>query len=157
MPSNGLVAFRSFNRTLCILAVLCALDQWSKEYFADQVILNTGVSFSLLSSVPPVWLTASLLLLTGVLWWVMRPLLARGNWAVWGGYFFFGGSLSNLFDRARFGGVRDIWLIPGTQIHNNLADWFIAIGVFALIISTLFSSPSIKKGRGEQGSGPHES
>jgi lipoprotein signal peptidase len=156
MPSSTLLAFRSFNRTLFVLAGLVAFDQWVKELFADQVVLNTGVSFSFLSDVPKSWLVGGLTFLVIVVWWLMRPYAERGKLAWLGQSFFFGGALSNLLDRARYGGVRDIWLIPGTQIHNNLADWFIAIGVFALIISTLLLS-SPKKGRAEQGSGPHES
>lgn len=156
MPSNHVETFRSFNRSLFVLVGIFALDQWTKELFAAQAILNTGVSFSFFHAVPNTLLVGLLFALILGLWWVLRPYMHRGRVAWLGHTLFFGGALSNLFDRARYGGVRDIWLIPGTSIQNNVADWFIAIGVFALIISTLLLSSS-KKGRAEQGSGLHES
>lgn len=51
----------------------------------------------------------------------------------WGILFMILGGGLNLAERIRFGGVRDYWQIPMTQIYNNINDYFIAAGVIQLI------------------------
>lgn len=47
---------------------------------------------------------------------------------------FFGGAVSNILDRMFFGAVKDWIKIPLFGIYNNLADWFIFIGLAMFLI-----------------------
>lgn len=138
MLSNSLEIFRKVNRTVFVVTLLFSIEQWSKEHFSQNVVMNPGIAFSFLSSVPNDLLIVFLAVLLGVLWYfVFRPhVSSRPELYYWGQCFFFAGAISNLVDRARLGAVRDIWIIPGTNIHNNLGDYFIAFGALMLIIST---------------------
>lgn len=120
------------DRTILItLLFTLGFDQLSKEaarFFGFVVHYNSGISLSLLSGIGPEFITASVLLFIVGLWYGLRsfwsdhPIVAG---------LFFGGGLSNLFDRAVYGAVRDWLPLPGAAITNNLADWalFIAIGL----------------------------
>lgn len=118
-----------------LLAVLVA-DQMTKGFASREgwVSLNQGVSFGLLSSVPSVWLNLSLLMLIGFSWLIYRR--AWQKMPVAAG-FFLGGALSNILDRLMWSGVRDWLPIPGTTVHNNLADYGILAGLGLLIWHSL--------------------
>lgn len=47
------------------------------------------------------------------------------------------GAISNLIDRISLGYVRDYWQLGQSGIYNNLADWFLAIGLVWVVVSTI--------------------
>lgn len=119
---------------------LVALDQCSKAWANQQgwVVLNPGVSFSLLAEIPTFWLTLFLIILAGLAarWWFQTwPQLPLAS------VFFWAGATSNLFDRLLFGGVRDWLPLPLLLASkNNLADWFITVGVLLLLVNLVHKS-----------------
>ncbi len=118
-------------KILLTLLFTVGFDQFSKEaarFFGFATQFNSGISLSLLSSYGSELITAVLLIFIIGLWyglrsfWTEHPVVAG---------LFFGGGISNLFDRAVYGAVRDWLPLPGASITNNLADWalFVAIGL----------------------------
>ncbi len=109
-----------------------ALDLLSKEWASSSglVSVNDGVSFGMGSGSSPIWIAAITFAGLAVIgWW------ASQEWANWhwlqqlGVAILLGGGSANLIDRVYTGGVRD-WLPLGVfSLHNNLADWAIALGV----------------------------
>jgi lipoprotein signal peptidase len=88
--------------------------------------INYGLSFGL----EVTWLVPVLgvSLLSLIIWWMRQD----NDWS-WLPILT-GGSI-NLADRIiTGGGVEDYWLIPGTEIYNNLADWLIFVGVVLTLI-----------------------
>lgn len=55
--------------------------------------------------------------------------------AWWGFIIFLAAGASNVVDRWRFGGVRDIWSVPFLRIENNLADWLIFCALLGMMIA----------------------
>ncbi|MCD8546791.1 signal peptidase II [Candidatus Woesebacteria bacterium] len=97
-----------------------AVDQLTK-FFSPTFVLNTGISFALLSEivVGPV-LFVFLALGAWVSWrWLRVP--------AWSHAVFWAAAFSNVLDRFVFGGVRDIWKLPFVPLRNNFADWVIAL------------------------------
>jgi lipoprotein signal peptidase len=116
--------------------LLVVLDQASKllAHLQGLVVLNPGVSFGLLFQVPYQILSSVILviLLAGVVLW--QKYLSRTKWAaVW----FFAGGISNVVDRFLVGAVRDWLSVPLLGNKNNLADWFIFIGIMVVVVSFL--------------------
>lgn len=100
------------------LAVLI-IDQGTKLLWSADSVINTGISFGFASNIS--WLFLLVLALSGV--WLLPRFLPVPTWSQ---ALFWGGVASNILDRIFFDGVRDIWVIPGTNIMNNFADWVIA-------------------------------
>lgn len=129
-------ANNSFIKTL--LAVIF-LDQISKFLAGREssVLLNEGVSFGLFTLLPSAALTVLLFLMIAAVWypyrfaWKRQP-IASG--------LFFGGGIANLLDRMYLGGVRDWLPVPFLNLHNNIADYAIAIGLIWLLIFGLRKS-----------------
>jgi len=88
------------------------------------MIINEGASLGL-RFLGMELIQIMMVLVIGVMWW-------RDKKAWGGGLMIIGGGL-NLWERYRFGGVRDYWQIPMTSTYNNLNDYLIAIGVIQLI------------------------
>lgn len=109
----------SIFRYFSVFGSVVFLDQATKFLFSHSTTLNTGISLSLLSSIP-IW---PFLIFWTVGWSITWWFLAIPRWSH---AIFWGFAVSNILDRLIFGGVRDIWIIPGTNIVNNLADWGIA-------------------------------
>lgn len=116
------------NKGLLVFGAVVVLDQFSK-FLAEKsqlVTLNPGISFGLFSGIPPIAMNIVVLVfLGGMYWWWRcywqeRPIVAG---------LFFGGAVSNILDRIIAGGVQDWLPIPGTSVHNNLADWAIFVGL----------------------------
>lgn len=114
------------------LVALISVDQYSKWLAVTQqtpILLNHGVSFGWLL-LPAIWQTALiglvLVFLTTLWWyqprWQLTAILA-GGWSNW-------------IDRVTTGAVIDWLPIPGTAITNNLADYWITIGVLGFVFST---------------------
>lgn len=113
------------------------LDQITKHVAHSQAVINTGISFSLASQSETLTLVLSAFfaLLVGFVSWQLLSerrvpvLLAYGA--------LLGGGFSNLVDRWFFGGVRDIWYLPGVALTNNAADWAIFLAAIFLIFSEI--------------------
>lgn len=91
----------------------------------DSLVINKGISFGWLGSLPS-WV------MVGILVILLISLLTTAINSPGGCLIIIGGAV-NLFDRIKFGGVRDYWKL-GLGIYNNLNDWIIAIGVVWLLI-----------------------
>lgn len=128
---------RSAERTMLIALLLTfGFDQLSKD--AARILgftmhFNTGVSLSAFSQFPSEVMVAVTLTILCILWytyakvWKEKPVFSG---------IFFGAGLSNIFDRAWYGAVRDWLPVPGTNITNNVADWLL-FGVVALFALTM--------------------
>ena len=155
---------RLFVAMLGLAALIVVLDQATKIYVFEVLLidrpeiavlpvfslvlrLNTGISFSALSHLPP-WVFAGLAMViaAGMLIWLARTdrrLPAIGLSLI------IGGALGNLADRVRLGAVRDFLLIswpsadwlpdwPLPNLAFNVADVAISCGVVLLIWDGLF-------------------
>ena len=143
-------------RVLAIGAIIVVLDQTSNvavlKYLAPGVhievvkgfatltlVMNPGLAFGLLCSVPPGWRWVVVLLsITAlvVLARVALRVLPEGTWidhlAI---AFIFGGAIGNLIDRTRFGAVVDFVDLHLYGYHwpaFNIADSAITVGVILL-------------------------
>lgn len=132
------------NRTLLlhvlVIVVLVGLDQCSKWLAVNHhfsVTLNQGISFGwpFLSGLGQMMGIGLILTLLTLVWqrtprWYMTCILA-GGWSNW-------------IDRITIGAVIDWLPIPGTTISNNIADYWIFLGVVGWFVS-LFISPDRRR------------
>jgi signal peptidase II len=146
---------------LLLAGAIVALDQISKAIALDRLslgvpvplvdglvaltlVLNPGLAFGLLGSVPPAWrwmVAALSLVALAVLARVAIRVLPAGGWtgrlAVG---LIFGGAVGNLLDRARFGAVVDFVDVHWREWHwpaFNVADSAITVGVTLLALRLL--------------------
>jgi signal peptidase II len=117
-------------------------------FFSLTLVMNPGLAFGMLGTVPPGWRWVVALLsvaAVGVLATIATRLLPEGGRvaAVAIGMIF-GGAAGNLIDRARFGAVVDFldfywrgWHWPAF----NVADSAISVGVALLALRMLTASP----------------
>lgn len=126
------------NRTaLLTLLLTLGFDQLSKDVshlFGFTTRLNAGVSFSFFSSFSAEILTLLLLVCICLFWYKLQHIWVKNQLAAG---LFFGGGISNVLDRALYGGVRDWLSVPLTTLSNNLADWAIGIALVLLLRKTL--------------------
>jgi len=105
--------------------------------------VNPGGPFSLLAGSPFSWLLGPLALLAiaTVIWWLIRsPVHSRLEAVACA--IIVGGAAGNLFDRFRYGAVRDFLELTCIRWPVfNLADVFICVGVGLLLLSLLSGSP----------------
>jgi signal peptidase II len=152
-------------RVVIVAGVVVALDQITKAIALDHLapgvpipvidgwlaltlVLNPGLAFGLLGSVPPAWRwTVALLSLTAlfVLARVALRILPTGGWP---GQLsiglIFGGAVGNLIDRGRFGAVVDFVDVHWRQYHwpaFNVADSAISVGVALLALRLFLTQP----------------
>jgi signal peptidase II len=146
---------------LLLASAVVALDQVSKAIVLDRLplgvpisviegllaltlVLNPGLAFGLLGSVPPAWrwtVAGLSLVALAVLARVALRVLPAGGWVgrVAIGLIF-GGAVGNLIDRARFGAVVDFVDVYWRGWHwpaFNVADSAITVGVALLAIRLL--------------------
>lgn len=115
-----------------IFCAVFALDQVSKNWASWwlDVSLNSAASFGLLSGVTDnlMWVVllsfCAVILFLGRKVWLRYPFAAAMWW---------GGVVSNLWDRWLFGGVRDWLLVPVLNLTNNLADYLIFCSTIYLV------------------------
>lgn len=119
---------------------VAVIDGW----LALTLVLNPGLAFGLLGSVPPGWrwvVAALSLVALAVLARVALRVLPAGGWtgrlAIG---LIFGGAVGNLVDRARFGAVVDFVDVYWRGWHwpaFNVADSAITVGVALLALRLL--------------------
>lgn len=147
---------RAFVFGLVVIAVVFAVDQWTKQLAIDglsnphRVIevtpfmnfllaWNSGVSFGLFQGQAPwVMIAATAAIIIGFLIWMWRTrdrLLGVALALV------IGGAVGNLVDRLRHGAVTDFIDMHVAGYHwpvFNIADSAITIGAVLLLIDSLF-------------------
>lgn len=120
------------------------LDQLSKVLMPNLfpgrfvAVTNRGVAFSFLELAPPGLLTAGLIGLVIVIFFLGRKHWRRQPIA---SALFWGGALSNLIDRLLLGGVVDWWSWPWFGFKNNLADLSLVLGLIIFIIGVISAQP----------------
>ena len=114
------------------------------DLLALTLVLNPGLAFGLLASVPTEWRWIVALLSLVALVILVRValrILPRGGFADHGAIgLIFGGAIGNLIDRARFGAVIDFVDVHYRGWHwpaFNVADSAITVGVTVLAIRLL--------------------
>lgn len=121
------------NNFFSVFLVVVFIDQVSKflaTIVGFQITYNTGISFSTFAASDPKFLTFMLGLAIYLLFNYFRGFWKENSLAAG---LFFGGAVANIFDRILFDSVRDWITIPLTNIHNNLADWAIFVGLFLVL------------------------
>jgi len=122
----------SFQNT-SLLWIVIFIDQVSKAFANAQgwVTLNKGISFGMGSELVSNERLISFIFAV----FLLVMVLAVGVW-LWkeqgfslGLQLFLGGAISNILDRFLFGGVRDWMPIPFLDLHNNIADYCVVIGL----------------------------
>jgi signal peptidase II len=108
------------------------------------LVLNPGLAFGLLGSMPTEWRWIVALLSLVALVILVRValrILPRGNWSDHGAIgLIFGGAIGNLIDRVRFGAVVDFVDVHYRGWHwpaFNVADSAITVGVTLLAVRLL--------------------
>jgi signal peptidase II len=116
------------------------------------LVMNTGLAFGLLGGLPAAWRwLIALLSITAlvVLARVALRVLADGGWlARLSVALIFGGAVSNLIDRARFGAVVDFVDVHVSGYHwpaFNVADSAITIGVTLLAVHLMLARPATER------------
>jgi signal peptidase II len=116
--------------------------------FSLTLVMNPGLAFGMLASVPLGWRWVVALLsigALGVLAAVATRLLPEGGWAAAVAVgMIFGGAAGNLIDRARFGAVVDFLDFYWRDWHwpaFNVADSAITVGVALLALRMLTAPP----------------
>jgi signal peptidase II len=151
---------------LLLAGAVVALDQITKVVALDRLplgvpvpvidgllsltlVLNPGLAFGLLGTVPPSWrwvVAALSLVALAVLARVALRVLPAGGWpgrlAIG---LIFGGAVGNLIDRARFGAVVDFVDVYWREWHwpaFNVADSAITVGVALLALRLMSERPA---------------
>ena len=89
---------------------------------------NSGISGGWWPGVP-IGVIAVVWLIGLWFWYRAKGVGARVGWGL-----VLGGGLLNLSERWRYGYVRDPWNLGGI-VYNNLADYFIAVGLLIYLYS----------------------
>jgi signal peptidase II len=153
-------------RVLVLAAAIVVLDQLTKAialarlipghphvladgWLALTLVMNPGLAFGLLGTIPPAWrwivATLSVIALLVLARVALRILPTGGAAGVVAVGLIFGGAVGNLIDRARFGAVVDFVDVHWRGWHwpaFNVADSAISIGVALLAIRLLTERPA---------------
>lgn len=112
-------------------------------------VMNKGISFSLFNSgqKATVWALTliSLAIIIGVVVWLYRE---KNRWTKLALCLVLGGAVGNVLDRLRFGAVVDFLDFHIGTYHwpaFNVADTAVCIGVFIIIVQSIFSKKKEKK------------
>ncbi|PWU23085.1 hypothetical protein C5B42_04135 [Candidatus Cerribacteria bacterium 'Amazon FNV 2010 28 9'] len=127
-PFYRLVVFSSF-----LFALLS--DQVLKLFVSQRVpvTINTGISFG--------WLSGNVVVLGLIVIYIAFFEFSCRYWHKpypFASGLVLGGALSNIIDRIVIGGVRDFLPVPFLGIQNNLADWWIVLGLAWILYQTTF-------------------
>ena len=112
-------------------------------------VMNKGISFSLFNSgqKTTVWalIIISLAIICGIAVWIYRE---KNRWTKLALCLILGGAIGNVLDRLRFGAVVDFLDFHIGAYHwpaFNVADTAVCIGVFIIIIQSIFSKKRRRK------------
>ena len=138
------IAIFFFDRITKIKIINHQLDKGSiyiNDFINLELVWNTGIGFGLLSSNSAL-VYNSITILIGIILIIIIFMIIKSN------YFekilysiIFGGALGNFYDRIVYFAVPDFIDIHYQRFHwftFNIADIFITIGIFLLIIKELF-------------------
>ena len=137
----GIIIFILDQISKCIITTYLKTNQSIKvikDFFYIRYINNTGASWGILSNSRLLLIILSLIALIILMRYINEFKIAKIN--IFGFGFLIGGIIGNLFDRVIFGYVRDFldfYIINYDFPVFNIADVFIVIGVFLLIISII--------------------
>lgn len=117
---------------LLIGGSLIVVDQLSKEWASTQgwLIFNQGASFGWGNQLPPTVMLVSTMVISLLAVW---QIWQTQGLAAWGWLGIAAGGFANALDRWQWQAVRDWLPIPGTALHNNVADYLISLGVIGLL------------------------
>lgn len=120
--------------------LLVLFDQVSK-YLASllgfDVQVNKGISFTFFETDNQLLLSLfALCFMVFLIYWLFEQKDQKQYRPDWSVIFILAGGISNFLDRIFYGGVRDFLPLNLVfiELKNNLADWFIFIGIIALIL-----------------------
>lgn len=105
---------------------------------------NTGIAFGLLADKGWLTIPLSFLVMLAILWY-RHQVHAPPHWRELGFGLLFGGALSNLLDRLRYGYVIDLIDFRVWPVFN-LADTAITLAVLIFLVSQLFKQRSAEEG-----------
>ena len=152
---------------LTVAAVLVVVDQLTKARALDSLtlgvpspvfdgwlnltlVMNPGLAFGVLGSVPPGWrwaIACLSVIALAVLARVALRILPDGGWTgVLAVALIFGGAIGNLIDRVRFGAVVDFVDVHWRGWHwpaFNVADSAITVGVTLLALRLLSTRTAV--------------
>jgi signal peptidase II len=152
---------------LTVAAVLVVVDQFTKAVALERLtlgvpspvfdgwvnltlVMNPGLAFGLLGSVPPGWrwgIACLSVIALAVLARVALRILPDGGWTgVLAVALIFGGAIGNLIDRVRFGAVVDFVDVHWRGWHwpaFNVADSAITVGVTLLALRLLSTRTAV--------------
>lgn len=119
------------------------------SFFNLVMVWNHGISFGMFNDgdphqYQPMMLSLlSIAIVTILLLWLKK---AETKWQVWGLGLVIGGALGNVIDRLIYGAVADFLDFYVGTYHwpaFNLADSFICVGVFLLVLEGLFAKKAV--------------
>lgn len=142
---------------MIIAALLVGIDQFSKflavEHLSDGPLIvwpevfelklvnpNKGIAFSFFEDLPPwVLVFVATALLTAIVVAVIRVKLPKAHWVRVAATLIVAGGLGNVIDRICHGAVIDFLYIKLIDFPVfNVADCFVCIGAFVLLIYVIF-------------------
>lgn len=106
------------------------IHNFLSDYSGSEIILNRGVSLGLVFG--------GELLLSLMLLLIMFLIYLGEKKMSWGWFLILAGGGVNWWDRFNFGFVRDYWKLPFNNLYNNIADWWIFVGIMMLIVDYIF-------------------
>lgn len=122
------MSWRWWGSVVGLAASVFFLDQVTK-WWAPMIALNPGSSWGVQ------WLPGGAMT---IVHWVLTLGLAWGlaktSQSIWASGLVLGGAVGNGWDRVWFGGVRDWFWVPILQVHNNIADWALTLGVGYIVL-----------------------
>ena len=131
--NSSKITFYSF----AFVFIACVtVDQLFKYWAGLRHIVqyNSGISMSWLPGMNQLTVSILLLVFLAAIAWSWRTVwLQYSGWSA----LFFGGAVSNIIDRLLYNGVRDWMSLPGLNLKNNLADWFVCIGLAAILFQVI--------------------
>lgn len=119
------------------------------SFFNLVMVWNHGISFGMFNDgdphqYQPMMLSLlSIVIVTILLLWLKK---AETKWQVWGLGLVIGGAMGNVIDRIIYGAVADFLDFYVGTYHwpaFNLADSFICVGVFLLVLEGLFAKKAV--------------
>ena len=120
----------------------------NSTYLNIRLIWNDGIAFGLLSFDNKALYHSLSLLILGIIIVIIYMIIKSDGLKKFSLIFILGGALGNFYDRIAYGAVPDFIDFHVNGFHwfiFNIADIFISIGVFALILIEIFDKKNYEK------------